>query len=289
MIYSYTVDLPYTDPVKNRREYYRLPRNILLPPYLNVNPFFVQYTDAIDEVFDSTVESKSEGLRNLRNMWTTNKSTEQKIANSQMIDFVDWGGPDRSTVVKQVNLLGLKLANANLVDENSYRTLSRFLGLYWFGKGKDSAIDFMNFCLKTDFKVSTLFTQDYVKFYTPDDPEVGAKVYDTPQGTWFPTTHVRLTVPGEYGVDPVTIANFFYEIANYNLVLEVLQAAYEGTISSKDSDSLAEIVCVAGHEIHEYTFASDLWIIPITSHGSQTHTLVDMVGVNNIAFNFVSD
>ena len=289
MIYSYTVDLPYSDPVKNRREFVKLPRNILLPPYLTVNPFFVQYMDGIDEVFDATVEQKIDGLRDIRNMWVTTRRTEAKIADGQMVEFIDWGGPDRATVVNQVNLLGMKLANANLVDENSYRTLSRFLGLYWFGKGKDSAIDFMNFCLKTEFEVDTLFTQDYVKFYKKDDPEVGAMVFDNPPGPWYPTTHVRLTVPGSYGVDPITIANFFYEIANYNLVLEILQASYEAYITSQDSDTLARIVCVAGYEVTEYTFASDLWILPITSHGSETHTLIDMIGINDIAFNFASE
>jgi len=289
MIYTYTQDLPYSDSARNRREYYRLPRSILLPPYLNVNPYFVQYMDSVDEVFDGSVEDKIEGIRNLRNMWVTTSDTEGMISDSQMIEFVDWGGPDRATVVSQVNLLGMKLANANLVDENSYRTLSRFLGLYWFGKGKDSAVDFLNFCLGTEFEIARLFTKDYKRFYEEGDSDIGSMVYDDPPGEWYPTTHVRLTVPGGYRVDPITIANFFYEIANYNLVLELLQAFYDATITSFDSDTHASIVCVAGEEIFVYTFASDYFDIPITSIGSDEFTLVDAWMAEYTHFNFESD
>lgn len=289
MIYTYTVDLPHSDPVRNRREYYRLPRSILLAPYLSINPYFVQYMDAVDEVFDSTIESKLEGLTNIRNMWMTTGKTEEKIVNGEMIEFVDWGGPDRATVVNQVNLLGMKLANANLVDENSYRTLARFLGLYWFGKGKDSTVDFMNFCLGTDFQVSKLFTRDYVHFYEEGDAEIGAKIYDNPPGEWYPTTHVRLSVPGGYSVDPITVANFFYEIDNYNLVLERLQAIYDGVITSVDSDTLAKIVCVAGVEVNTFTFASDHFEIPIVSQHSDEFTLIDLGMTRFHHFTFATD
>jgi len=263
-IYSYTVNLPYTDPVKNRREYYRIPRSVLLPPYLSFNPYFTDYLDAIDSVFDSTIEEKAEGLRNIRNMFATNKETEAKISNQEMLEFVDWGGPDRATVVSQVNLLGLKLANANLVDENSYRTISKFLGSYWFEKGKDSSIDFLNFCLKTNFQLQKLFTTDYVTFYPEGDSTIGATVYDDPPGPWYPTTHVRLAFPGGVSADPITIGNFFYEIANYNLVLEMIQISYDLYITRVGSDYTyleADIVCTAAEEIFSYTFATDEIVI----------------------------
>lgn len=289
MIYTYTVDLPHTDASKNRREYYRLPRSVLLPPYLLVNPYFVEYTDSIDEVFDATIEHKLEGLRNIRNMWATNKTTEAKISDQAMVEFIDWGGTDRATVVKQVNLLGLRLSNANLVDENSYRTLSRFLGLYWFEKGKNSAVDFLNFCLGTDFEIQNLFTQDYATFHPETDAIVGAKVYDDPPGPWYPTTHVRLTVPGAYRVDPITTANFFYEIANYNLVLEMLQAVFEGIITSRDSLTHAEIVCMAISKVETFSFASDHWNIPIVSQHSNDFTLIDAGLTTYTYFNLQSD
>jgi hypothetical protein len=288
MIYTYTVDLPYTIPEHNRREFFRLPRSILLPPYLLINPYFVEYVDAIDTIFDSPIESKIEALRNIRNMWVTTKDTESSIQDELMIEFVDWGGPDRATVVSQVNLLGLKLAAANLVDENSYRTLSRFLGLYWFGKGKKSAIDFMNFCLKTDFLINRLWTKDYVDFVPDGAVDIGATIYDNPPGPWYPTTHVRITVPAGYNVDPITIANFFYEIANYNLVLELLQAYYDSNIVSHDSLTHANIVAVGGEEIISYTFATDNFDIPITSMESEHFTLITAIMVNYEVFNFES-
>jgi hypothetical protein len=285
MIYTYTVDLPYSVPEQNRREFFRLPRSILLPPYLLINPYFVEYVDAIDVVFDTPIESKIEAIRNIRNMWISSKFTELAIQEQKMVEFVDWGGPDRATVVAQVNLLGLKLATANLVDENSYRTLSRFLGMYWFGKGKETTIDFMNFCLKTDFEISKLWTTDYKHFVPEGDTEIGATIYDSPPGPWYPTTHVRISVPAGYSVDPITIANFFYEIANYNLVLELLQAYYDANIVSHDSSTHAKIVAVAGEEVTTYTFASDHFDIPITSHGSDRFTLVDAAMINYEIFN----
>ena len=171
-MFTYTEDPPYEDPLDNKKAYYRLPRSVLLPPYLASNPYFVQFCDAIDEVFDCTVEDKTLALQQIRDMWATGKQTEEKIKSGEMIDFAEWGGVDHATNVQQVNNLGLNLSTAEAVDDLSYRALSKFVGSYWFGKGKNTAVDFLNFCLGINVRVVPLWTQNYVDFYAyPGDSE----------------------------------------------------------------------------------------------------------------------
>lgn len=255
-IYTYTLDLPYTNPELNRREFYRLPRSILLPPYLAVNPYFVEYTNAIDTVFDYNVEAKTDALRNIRNMWVTTKELESKIQNQEMIEFVEWGGVDRTTLIQQVNMLGLKLANAGVFSEDGFRALSKFLGTFWFEKGKSTAIDFINFCLGVEFKIYRLWTADYVDFLKEGDSGIGATIYDTPAGDWYPTTHVVVEAPAGYDVDPQALTNFFYEICNYNLVLYGFQQGLELPILSIDSEVNASVVNLALDDMDSVGIAS---------------------------------
>ena len=147
LCYTYTPDLPHTVPIENKRAFYKLPRSILLAPYLSINPYFVDYADAIDSVFDYIIEARIDALTQIRNMWVTTKALEEKVVNKEMLDFTDWGGPERAIIVQQVNLLGMKLANAGVMNEGAYRAIAKFLGSYWFGKGKAAAIDFLNFAL----------------------------------------------------------------------------------------------------------------------------------------------
>jgi hypothetical protein len=248
MIYTYSVDLPYQDPTLNRRAFYKLPKSILLAPYLATNPYFVDYTNAIDQVFDDTVEAKIDALVQIRNMWVTTKSLEAKSAQGEMLDFSDWGGPERATVVSQVNLLGVKLANAGVISEKSYRAIAKFLGSYWFEKGKASMLDFLNFCIGQNLTITKLWTKDYKVFYPEKDPRVGTAIYDSPQGEWYPTTHVRVNLPIDYLIDTITLAHFFDEISNYNLVFHI-GTTYDLKIVTYDSHTQATLV-VAGLANH---------------------------------------
>lgn len=245
-IYTYTLDLPYTTAVQNKRAFTKLPRSILLAPYLVTNPYFLDYADSIDRVFDYQVEAKIEALVNLRNMWVTTKAVEAKVAAGEMIDFIDWGGPERAVIVSQVNLLGMKLANAGVVSESGYRAIAKFLGSYWFGKGKNASIDFLNYCLGSGLTITPLVTSDYVHFYAPTDSTVGSYIYDSPPGPWFPTTHVQIGMAADYAIDPVTLGNFFYEICNYNLVLYAVSIATKYKIITEDDPTYANILLFAG-------------------------------------------
>jgi hypothetical protein len=245
-VYQYEVDLPYTTAAQNRRAFVKLPRSILLAPYLATNQYFVDFADSIDTVFDYQVEAKIDALNQIRNMWVSTPTMENKVANGEMIDFMDWGGPERAVIVSQVNLLGMKLANAGVVSETGYRAIAKFLGSYWFGKGKNAAIDFLNFCLGAGLTITSLVTQDYVHFYAPDDATVGAYIWDTPPGPWFATTHVSIGMPSDYGVDPVTLGSFFYEICNYNLVLYAISITMKDLIVTEDSPTFANVMLLGG-------------------------------------------
>ena len=199
-------------------------------------------------MFDATVESKIDALANIRNMWVTTKSLETKSAQERLIEFTDWGGPERATVVSQVNMLGVKLANAGVISEQAYRAIGKFLGTYWFEKGKASMIDFLNFCLGTDLKIDKLWTMDYKHFYKEGSSFIGATIYDDVPGPWFPTTHVAITMPPDFVVDVLTVARFFSEIANYNLVLRIVAGEYEMPIVTPGDDRA--YIVAAGLEIN---------------------------------------
>lgn len=240
MFFQYTADLPYLDPTDNGKFGYRLPRSILLPPYLRTNPYFVDYMGAIDFVFDE-LEQGMEAVKQIRNMWSLFPAAEQKVAAGEMLVLEDWGGPDRATVIQQANLLGMKLSNAGLVDERGYRAITKHVGQYWFEKGKSTSVNFLGYCLGTQFKVTPLWTKDYVTFVSEDLVD-GARIYDNPPGPWYPTTHIELLVPGEYNGDPETVATFFYEVSNYNLVVNLLLNFYDAAVTSQDSEVQANIV-----------------------------------------------
>lgn len=247
MTYTYTTDFPDEDIDVNLRLGYRIPREILLPPYIASNDYFRDYCDAIDEVFGELVDSKTEILGNLRNMWVTNPELENAIYDnpSQLIPFSAWSQPERDLLVKQVNMLGMKLRSAGVISNDGYQAIARWVGMYWFGKGTKAFIDFINYSLSSSLKVVKLWTQDYKTFLPDGDPGIGTPIWEG--GTWYPTTTVNIVAAGGLtNIDIPTLVNFFYEIANYNLVLQAITISYDMWIT--DDPNLvrqdAEIVAV---------------------------------------------
>jgi hypothetical protein len=225
--YEYTLSPPSTDLQENLRLGYRTPRSILLPPYLAVNPYFVDFMNAIDAVFEPLVDQKTEIIGDLRNMWVTNPALEAgQIADSQMIPFEAWSQPERDLLVKQVNALGMKLQSAGLIANDNYQAISRWVGMYWFGKGTASFINFINYSLSTNLAVTKLWTQDYVNFVAEGDQSIGTPIWEG--GPWYPTTHVAIIAAGGLqSIDVSDLITFFYEIANYNLVLYSVELSFD--------------------------------------------------------------
>lgn len=203
-----------------------VPRSTLLPPYLASNNYFVEFCDAMDAVYGPTVDSQLRTLSNIRNMWVQSPDTEKHVDLAELIPTQDWSTPVRDLVVKQVNSLGLKLQTAGIVTDDAYQTIARFVGLYWFGKGTYKFMDFMNFCLSSDFRVYNMWTTDYVTFVPEGDASIGTPIWEG--GPWYPTTHVLIEAKGGLkGVDILTLQQFFYEVANYNLVLYAIDANFD--------------------------------------------------------------
>lgn len=244
MIYTYTTDLPSTDPRVNARLGIKLPFRILWPPYMSINPYFVDYTNAIDEVFDSMVTEKIEILGNIRNMWVGNPMMEQKVNLGQIVKWSDWSIPERNILIKQVNMLGMKLSKAGVVTDSGYLAIARFIGQYWLEKGKYTCIDFLNFCIGTQLEIQKLWTENYLEFLPEGDPLIGTPIWEG--GTWYPTTHVSIVAHGGLQISPAELTGFFYDISNYNLVLQAINEYYTMYIGTGNGDgTIADIVAVA--------------------------------------------
>ncbi len=140
-------------------KFVRLPRSILLAPYLLTNPYYIDFTDGIDTVMDYT-ETQQEGLSNLRDVWVLGKDAEGK----NYIDSSFDGGAAFDTLVQQVNLLGFRLTSPMSLNDQTFRIMSKWLGRYWFEKGTEAFINFASFCLNIPLDVDVLWTRDYVNF-----------------------------------------------------------------------------------------------------------------------------
>lgn len=209
------------------------------------NPYFVEYTNAMDAVYGPTVDEQLHTLTNIRNMWTQSPETETYVDAGEIIPRDIWPKFDRDLVVKQVNMLGLKLQTAGIVTDDAYQTISRFVGIYWFEKGTQAFIEFINYCLSSDLNVYNMWTEDYDTFYNEGEPEIGTPIWEG--GTWYPTTHVTIVAKGGLkGLDILTLQQFFYEIANYNLVLRAIDANFDMWIVPDVPDAThANIVAMA--------------------------------------------
>ncbi len=245
-----------TDSAKeNKRHGIRVPRSTLLPPYLSLNPYFVEYTDAIDAVFGPNVDDKLNVMQNIRNMWVQNSTTEFYVETQEIVPKDAWSFPDRDLIVKQVNMLGMKLQNAGVVSDDAYQTIARFVGMYWFGKGTYSFIDFINYCLSSDLRVYNMWTRNYKDFYKEGDSHIGVPIWDG--GPWYPTTHVTIVAKGGLqGLDIRTLQSFFYEIANYNLVLLAIDSNFDMYIVPTKEDRSSFLPAIAGVGINSFVIAN---------------------------------
>lgn len=249
---------------QRRRLGYKIPRSTLLPPYLELNTYYGEYTDAIDHVWTTLHDNGATALQNIRNPWVTSLELEQKVViHDELIEVGDWSIQERETLVKQVNMLGMKLKSAGVLTDRNYQTVSRYLGMYWRGKGTQAFIDFIDFCLDTTLTVRKFWAEvgpaanEYNNMTlepTPGTPP-GTPMWEG--GTWFPTTHVAIeAINGSLGhIDHNTLVQFFYEIANYNLVLQsITNVFYMPVVADPDADPVegrTEIVAVALYRVHQ--------------------------------------
>ena len=243
----YTTDF-HEDQKLAKRLGFRLPRKILLPPYLAFNPFFSEWLDATDELFDQRVEEKVEILKNLRNMWVSNPDLERKIQAGEMISQTDWSVPEQNIVLKQLNMLGLQLGVPTVMfDEYSFMNLCRFIGMYWMQKGTQTFMDFVNFCTGLQFQIVNCWTNDYKTFLPEGDDSIGTPIWEG--GTWYPTTHIIFKSVNPKFTDMSMLGQLFYEIANYNLVLRSIDFVFnlEFEVPGTGQKKMELLVSSLGH------------------------------------------
>lgn len=229
------------------------PRRVLLPPYMQ-DPYFVQFMNMVDEVYKPLIDDKIKILRDLRTGWHLNPDVENLILNNQMVDNSVWDFLERNLVTEQVNNLGLFLSGASSIPELSLQNIARWLGTFWWERGTYGFIEFINFCLGINIGMVNMWAQ-----IDPMYPDAEAYINMTPEnadgtppgtpiwkgGTWFPTTHVMITTLGNAPM-PIAISDlvqFFYEIANYNLVLYAINNVFNvGAVTAGNDD--VQAVCV---------------------------------------------
>src|SRR5258706_10466987 len=89
--------------IQDKRLGIRVPRSVLLPPYISSNQYYVDFMDSVDTVLGPIVDNHTLIFENLRNMWVSSPSVESIIQNTEMIDSSDWPIQERGTLVNQAN------------------------------------------------------------------------------------------------------------------------------------------------------------------------------------------
>lgn len=227
-------------------------RSILLPPYLAGVPIWDDFVSAIDDVWGPNIDTPIANLQKLRQLYMPSSGTEAKVQARQMLDTTDFDIFEKEILVKQVNLLGMIISNTALVNEDDLQRIFRNLGHFWFSKGLFNFVDFIGFCLNAIVGINNLWTNNYRDFIYEDEVPVNGKLWEG--GTYYPTTHVTLEFDGTKfsGISIETLIRFFYEFANYNLVLKAIDyTSYIKVLANDGDQNLAHIVAVAGYEDNE--------------------------------------
>lgn len=196
-----------------------VPRRELLPPYLQ-QPIWLELADAIDSIWGQSVEQQLNALGRMRDTWITNNELEVDIQDRVLLDPAKYHSFDPTTEMLRLNLLGLPVTSPNFIGIDDLVRFNRNIGQHWYAKGLGDFIDFLGYCLNVKADMVNLWTEDYVTF-VPEGQQ-GTPLWES--GTWYPTTHVQVKFdPGKYqGFPVVAFLQLFYDIANYNLVIETL-------------------------------------------------------------------
>jgi len=170
----------------------------LLSDSFREKDFVRAFADAVSVVFDEAIERQRRALSLSRDP-----------------DFLS-----RELRIIVCRMLGMEYNNDILTDDDYYR-LIRFLAIYNRQKGPDHFIDFLGYIKDTDFGLVRLWTKTYVDFHLGPNLSEGI-ILDSPPGPWYPTTHVGILYPDLGGVsslDVKDVERLFYELAPINLIL----------------------------------------------------------------------
>ena len=194
-------------------------RRDLLPPYLQ-SRLWQDLADCVDEVWGQSVDTQITALGRLRESILTNSEVYGLAEQRVLINPNKYDTFDPTTEMLRLSMLGLQVTSPDFLTSSDLNRLNQHLGTFWYSKGLYDFIDFIGYCLNVTAKLENLWTQDYIDFV----PEGQQGISIQEGGTWFPTTHVKITFdPSKYLDFPaVAMVQLFYDIANYNLVLQAL-------------------------------------------------------------------
>ena len=202
-------------------------RQILLPEFLKSYPHWTDLAQAIDEVFEDTVDKPSNMLSRVREVLHLGLAAQIQILNGDTLAESDFERFEREILIKCLTFVGCPIRNYSIFSDTQLFRLLQHLPTYWYSKGGMNVGEFISFVLGVDVDISNLWTTDYENFYPEGDTHIGLAIYDG--GDWYPTSHVRL------GYDPflftdLTIPNlkkFLDDLLNYNLVLHSIESRAE--------------------------------------------------------------
>ena len=217
-----------------------MPSKELLPNYMKTERW-TDLFDVVDEVFGDDHGLQSKLLKYVRHQFIPNDTTDEKSANGELIDFLEWDMPDRTTAALQTELDGLRLNDSTYIGNHGFVNLHRNIGTFWYSKGLYDFIDFIAYTLNTPLEMVNLWTNDYKKFIAESEfnkkPELVSIVSG---GDWYPTTHVTLRF--EAGTLSQTymelLLRLFYDISNYTLVLHTLEEYFNNWIAPQGATHL---------------------------------------------------
>lgn len=232
--------------------------SILWPVYMNAQAW-QDLSAVLDEVFGTEVHAFANALFYLRSSFlvdyedgssTLSPDVAAKVQNRELISAQVFTVYDETTERLRLNQLGLPLMNPSVVEipvgttptliNSPVHRLTQNIGAFWYSKGKASFIDFIAYCMNYQATMNNLWSQDYQTFYQESELPVDyVPIWNG--GPWFPTTHVRIAL-GAVVFDSSQLRSLqalFYDIANYNLVLESITQEFWSSIV--DSDTYARV------------------------------------------------
>ena len=231
-------------------------RRDILPGYLSQTAW-LDLADAIDVVFASRIDRPIYALRKIRSTRVLTTSGLAKVEDQQLLNpAVDLDVFDAETTTKQVNSSGLIITSKGYFSQQQLARLYRELPKYWYSKGTYRLQDFIEYVLGVPLVITRMWTDDYVAFLPEGDVGIGTPIYQS--GTWYPTTHVKISVnegdlPG--GMPLEIFSLFISELLNYYLVPVFDVTAIDLWLASSSTINAANTVLFAMnlHTINEET------------------------------------
>jgi hypothetical protein len=187
----------------------------LLPNYMG-HQAWVDLMEAMEELFGTDVYGYTEALKYIRSRYIP--AAESAIAERRLLDDSEYAVYDLVTNRMRLNFLGFQLSDPSVVGATQLVQFTRNVGQYWFEKGQVNAADFLAYCLNAEVTVVQMWTQDYSTFV--EKAAAGPPVWEG--GAWYPTTHVRMRFDAAKfnSAQVPVLVKLYYDIANYNIVLE---------------------------------------------------------------------